>query len=213
MGDPRRRLRPWQSFLRFGDEDLLAFAALYEAYLMDKAFYYAQQAIEKYLKAVILKYRQRAGHSVSMRRTKKPRNPMLSHDLAKLVRLHREHEPGFRLPTTFRELDKITRWERTPRYPSQRRRFSSEDIELVERLVRHLRGTLRLRRDYWPLARGLAVTAELHRTEHDWNDEASFLHNITTRPWGRSAMALRRIFDDPDSIARFSPIVWRKPRS
>lgn len=199
----KRKLRAWQKFLIAADEDLLAFAAVYEAHLMEKAYFFAQQAIEKYLKALILKGRQRAGMSVKSR-------AMHTHKIEVLLTWCRQLDPNFTLPATKSARLRITRLATITRYPSRGRRFSSAEVPLFERLVGHIRGALKLRRDYYPLARGLDITLELSKTKHDWNDEARFFHNFAARPWGKGAMALRRIFANPDSIASYSPIIWKK---
>ena len=38
----KRRLKPWQRFIKLGDQDLLAFALLYQSHMIDRAYYHAQ---------------------------------------------------------------------------------------------------------------------------------------------------------------------------
>jgi hypothetical protein len=208
----RRRLRPWQRFLVLADEDLLAFAVLYESKMMGRAFYCAQQAVEKYLKALILKKRQKAKQSTaiykSRDRKKRPRNAWLfGHELAPLLTECRRLEPYYRIPANRKQLRRISSFETMARYPSRKWRFSSTDVDLVARLAHRIRGDLRVRDDYYPLAKGLMITKEFAAEERTCEQEAAFLHNmIVQTPWGPSALALRRLWlrvgRDPHSLVR-----------
>lgn len=195
----RRQLRPWQRFLILADEDLLAFALLYEGRSMGRAYYFAGQAVEKYLKALVLKERQRRKESVAI---SKKKNPWLfTHNLRRYAEMCREVDPKFYgAKSTKRDLRRIRKFDMLARYPARKWSFSSGEIPMIERFTRQIRRDLRLGRDYYPLAKGLNATRELAAAGYTLDEAHAYLRNLAVPPWATGALALRRLFDAPDSL-------------
>ena len=213
----RRRLKPWQRFLKLADEDLLAFAVLFQANMMDRACYCGQQAIEKYLKAYSLKIRQGRRLSLSIFKPSRPRkkkgpkrptkNPWLfDHDLGRLLEEHRKIEPSYQLPASVKVLARITTFEVIARYPARRWGFSSDDAVDIAKIAAKIRSDLRIRDDYYPLQKGLKTTAGYDPSSPDPIAIKKFLGNLLSQnPWTASALALRDLwwrlgFGSPDSM-------------
>jgi hypothetical protein len=81
---------------------------------------------------------------------------------------------------------------------------------MVERVARQVRRDLRLRDDYYPLAKGLNATREFAAAGYTRDEAAAFLQNLAVPSWSTGALALRRVFADPESL--ISPDQHWRPR-
>ena len=157
-----KRTRPplWGNFVARADEDLLAFGLLLEGNLSALAFYHSTQAIEKYLKALVLALLDPIG-AVETPFTQKW---LKTHDLVKLAQPCTKADSFYGQADTHAHLKRFSEFDQVSRYPWTNQDlgngFSSEDISVVGEICQHLRKDLPIACDNYEL--GMRVRGYFH---------------------------------------------------
>ena len=185
-----KRFHPrWGNYVFDGDKDMLAFGVLWENQLIAKAYYHTVQAIEKYLKALVLSVSDPAG-TIDPTTVKGIRTH-------KLVDLAAEcgSDPFYSDPTTTIILDRLSRYDQATRYSLVNNPvlagFSTADLPVIVALIKKIRMDLPLALDDYPL--GVEVRGFLDVSQRD----ESWVH------WSHSAVAsLLRVIPDLRDFVR-----------
>ena len=183
----------WGNFIFYADHDLLSFAVLYQNGLMVPAMYHGTQAIEKYLKALVLSILDPDG------RTETPSNNqwLKTHNLVELAERCSTHNPYYTSPEVVNNLQRFTEYDQAARYPWVNRKhgngFSSAEIPILEDIIFHLRNDIPIQRDDYPL--GIFV-----RGYHHGCPEALVNDTLSNRQ--RVVLALRNIFRNLEGLIR-----------
>jgi HEPN domain-containing protein len=150
----------WGNFVAYADNDLLAFGLLIRGGLMPLGFYHGIQAIEKYLKALVLSILDPAG----TRETPQTQRWLRTHDLEKLATECGETYAFYSEPNVAANLRRFTEFDQATRYPWVNRNlgngFSGEDISVIAELCKRLRNDLPITIDNYKL--GMEVRGYFH---------------------------------------------------
>jgi hypothetical protein len=199
--DEAKALPLWRQYVVNADDDVLAFAVLYEGRLMKHAFYFGTQAIEKYLKALALSIIEREGGDTSPKA-----NPWLTnHPLVSLANHCAKVRPFYTELETRRILNRFSEYDITARYPRPKWKFTTEDRPILERLLREIRKDLPIELDVFPLALALVYTRGVPTDTFLPAGAVEVMRNMMTRTWAPGGLALRRVFDDPESLLHKTP--------
>lgn len=141
----------WGNFVAYADVDLLAFGLLVHSGLMVPGFYHGVQAIEKYLKALVLSTLDSEG----TQETPQTRKWLLTHDLEKLATKCSNTHDFYSKSNATSDLRRLTEFDQATRYPWVNRSlgngFTSEDILVIAGLCKQLRNDLPIVMDNYKL--------------------------------------------------------------
>jgi hypothetical protein len=152
---------PWGSLVEHADYDLLAFAVLLQSGLLKASFYHAVQALEKYLKALVISI-----VAPTARTSSHPphRKLLISHDLVGLAQVCGGVYPYYRQTDVQNALSKFAEFDQPTRYPwiekALSNGFTTADIPLFSELFLRLRNDLPIVRDDYPL--GMSIRGHHH---------------------------------------------------
>lgn len=162
----RREDRPfhpplWGNFVYYADHDLLSMGVLAKAHLFEPSLFHAGQALEKYLKALILADKDPMG----ARETAETQPWIQQHDLARLARRGLARFPHYSdfIPDPF---NRIASFNTAMRYPWRDAKGSAsfsveKEIRLAGGIIERLRNDLPIQVDDYPL--GIALRGRFHR--------------------------------------------------
>ena len=147
------RVRPplWGNFITHADEDLLALGLLMRGGLHTLAFYHGVQAIEKYLKALVLSILDPAG----AKETSLTQRWLKTHDLEILANECKDAFPFYGESGVLDNLKRFTEFDKVGRTSVDQvlgNGFCSDDISIIGDLCKHLRCDLPITRDNYKLA-------------------------------------------------------------
>lgn len=150
----------WGNFIAHADDDLLAFGLLVRGGLMTLGFYHGVQAIEKYLKALVLSIIDPAGTHA----TPKTQKWGGTHNLEKLAGQCQTKFPYYAEPGVIANLKRFTEFNEATRYPWVEQKlgngFSGEDITVIGEMCKRLRQDLPISVDNYKL--GMEVRGYFH---------------------------------------------------
>lgn len=183
----------WGNFVAHADEDLLAFGLLIEVNLGALAFYHSTQAIEKYLKALVLALLDPIGAV----ETPLIQKELITHDLVKLAERCTKADSYYGQPDTHAHLKRFSEFDQVSRYPWTNQDlgngFSSDDIPIVGKICQHLRNDLPITCDNYVL--GMRVRGYFHgdrtRIYPAWDHQSD-----------EAVQALRRVLPNIDEFVR-----------
>ena len=156
------KVRPplWGNFVAYADDDLLAFGLLIRGGLLPLGFYHGVQAIEKYLKALVLSIMDPTG----TQETPQTQPWLRTHDLEKLAVRCRKSFPDYGEPGVIANLKRFGEFDQATRYPwvdlALGNGFSSGDIPVIGDLCKRLRNDLPITLDNYKL--GIEVRGYFH---------------------------------------------------
>jgi hypothetical protein len=156
------RSPPWGSLVGYADYDLLAFAVLRQSGLLKVSFYHAAQALEKYLKALVISI-----VAPTARTSSHPpyRKLLISHDLVGLAQICGGVYPYYTNTDVHNALSKFAGFDQATRYPwitkTMSNGFTTADIPLFSELFLHLRSDLPIVRDDYIL--GMSIRGHHHK--------------------------------------------------
>ena len=158
----------WGNFIGHADEDLIAAAILDTAGCWEAAYYHAQQAVEKYLKALAMAIADPDGTS-NYDHHKSWCEGRSGHDLVKLASRCSDADHYYAQPETSALLAKVQEWATATRYPwveTQHYGKAPVDLRMIENVVARIRGRdLPIRRDDYKL--GVIVRGHHHLPPHE----------------------------------------------
>lgn len=181
----------------YADEDVLAFAILFEAELLPHAFYSAGQALEKYLKAIALERLAQGGKDATF---KTNAGWLTEHPLVALAKRCEDSVDVYTDRDTRKTLKRFSKFDLTARYPMLEWRFSTEDLPVFENLLHQIRGRLPLNGVRTILAKALQDTAGVSTQVFLEPFTKRILTDLTTRTWAAGGLAARRVFAEPDAL-------------
>jgi hypothetical protein len=190
----------WGNFIGHADDDLIAAALLHSADCFELPYYHAQQAIEKYMKALAIAIVDPDGTS-SYDQHRRWCEGRAGHDLVKLASRCAAANPFYTEPATTALLEKVQEWGTCTRYPwveTEHYGKSGDDLPVIENVVLHLRGIDLpiVRDDYWL---GMIV-----RGRHHLHPEAT---PFTAEPWlsrrRHQLDALNAVFRNVSALVRW----------
>ncbi len=152
----------WNDLLTHADQELMAFALLYNGDLVLPSLFHAGQAIEKYLKALAVSVDE-ADES-----TADPEGPpwLQTYDVGYLVQRCGAVFPGYKDPEVLESLYRFNTLEQVSRFPwmtgARKNPFSKKDIAAYFDIVKSLRNDVPIDEDDFPLA--LLIRGYRHRT-------------------------------------------------
>lgn len=160
----------WGNFIAHADEDLLAFGLLVRGGLVPLGFYHGVQAIEKYLKALVLSVIDPAGTDA----TPQTQNWLVTHKLEKLAARCQPNFPYYCEPGLTANLKRFAEFDQATRYPWTPQNlgngFCTEDIPVIGDLCKRLRNDLPINVDNYTL--GMEVRGYFHgdrsRPDRSW---------------------------------------------
>jgi HEPN domain-containing protein len=185
----------WGELVGHADDDVIAFAVLWVNLVWTAAFYHAQQAIEKYLKALILSMADPEG------KTTLPRK-YWNHKLLELAEECAKTFPYYAEPATKKKLRFFAELDQALRYPwvkrcETRSSLSVEALRWFEELVHHLRNDIPIGLDDYMLA--MLVRGYFHRNpSREFPQPKEMLALFTP-----SVDALRATFSDLNGLVRW----------
>ncbi len=190
----------WGNFIGHADIDLIAAAVLYVNDCWEPAHYHAQQAVEKYIKALAIAIADPDGTS-TYEEHKSWCEGWAGHDLVKLATRCGVADPYYTEPATTAVLEKVQEWSTATRYPwveTEHYRKSMYDLREIEPIVRQVRGVdlPLVRDDYWL---SIVVRGRHHLPPHEpvlnrggWQDVRK-----------RQLDALNAVFSDVRAFVRW----------
>lgn len=150
----------WGNFIAHADDDLLAFGLLIRGGLLPLGFYHGAQAIEKYLKALVLSIIDPAG----TQETPQTKPWLRTHDLEKLAVRCQQKFSHYADQAVIANLKRFAEFDQATRYPWVPRTlgngFCSEDIPVIGELCKQLRNDLPISVDNYKL--GMEVRGYFH---------------------------------------------------
>jgi len=183
----------WGNFVAHGDEDLLAFGLLRRGNLNALAFYHSTQAIEKYLKALVLALLDPMGAV----ETPLTQRWLKIHDLVKLAEPCTKADSFYGQPDTRAHLKRFSEFDQVSRYPwtnqDMGNGFSSEDIPVVGEICQHLRKDLPIKCDNYEL--GMEVRGYFH-------GDRTKIHPAWDRHSHEAVQALRSVLPNIEEFVR-----------
>ena len=184
----------WGNFVGYADWDLLSFAWLYEGGLRVPSYYHATQAVEKYLKALVLSVLDPDG----VTETPLSQKWITIHNLDKLAMDCAAQFPFYGQADIQAHLKRFSEFDQAARYPWTEQTlgngFTSSDVPLLCDFVRRLRTDLPIEVDDY-------ILGMLLRGHHQGHPETSANLRSLAEFEGCVA-ALRRVFPDVDTIVR-----------
>lgn len=150
----------WGNFLAHADEDLLAFGLLIRNGMLRPGFYHGVQAIEKYLKSLVLSILDPTGteETPSMRRS------IATHKLDELAAMCQATFPHYGESSVIHDLKRFTEFDQATRYPWAKQvmgnGFCSVDTPVIGELCKRLRNDLPITLDNYKL--GMEVRGYYH---------------------------------------------------
>lgn len=183
-----RKAPLWGNFVYYADHDLLSFGLLTVYGLMLPAMYHGTQALEKYLKALVLSIIDPSGSTETAEN-----NPWLkTHDLVELANKCGQIYPYYTQTDVLDHLRRFTEFDQDTRYPWVNRKFgngySSNDTLIFEEIISHLRCDLPIIVDDYML--GIAL-----RGSHHKHPDAPLDIGLQF-----AAGALRKVFKNADNL-------------
>lgn len=195
----------WGNFVGHADEDLLAFAVLYDHFLWPPAFYHAVQAIEKYLKALALSIDDSEGRSATALNTKWIKRD--GHSLLNLGQRCASKYPYYGENATLQKLRHFAEFDQALRYPWVDRQHGnglcSDDAHDFEELVFRLRTDIPIVVDDYLL--GMVVRGHHHQSPE--------LSPPLLSLFADAIRALRTIFTDVNRLVRWPDNPPAAPRT
>jgi HEPN domain-containing protein len=192
-----KRMPKWGLFIGHADDDLIAFAVLWANAPLSRApFFHAQQAIEKYLKALVLSIGDPLGENLTPINT-----PWIKrHDLMALAERCAPEFPYYGDAATIEKLRFFNELNQGLRYPWVARNGGSLSVKKVhwlEELVHHLRNDVPIVLDNYMLA--MLVRGYFHQ-----DPSVRFPQSEEVLPlYAPSIAALRATFDDLEGLVRW----------
>lgn len=157
-------------------------------------FYHATQAVEKYLKALILSIVDPAGVS----ETALNNRYLWTHKLEALAKQCSHQYPFYGQADILARLKRFSEFDQAARYPWIERKlgngFQSTDVPLFWEIIQHLRTDIPIKVDDY-------ILAMLVRGHHHGRPDAS-ANAYMLAQLGQGLAALRHMFPDVDKIVR-----------
>ncbi len=184
----------WGNFVSYADEDILSIGMLCGGGLYLPAFYHATQAVEKYLKALILSIIDPNETELILEKYKF----LKTHNLLKLASRCESRYMYYADQKTIGNLIKFSEYDQATRYPWVKRQhgngFSSSDFAIFEEILIELRSDIPIDIDDYKL--GIAVRG-YHFASPDKNENLN-------GPQIKDAVGnLRKIFIKLDQFVRW----------
>jgi hypothetical protein len=181
----------WGNFIFYADNDLLAFGLLVRGGQLPLGLYHGVQAIEKYLKALVLSIIDPCGNQ----ETPQTQQWIRTHDLEKLAKCCMQKFPHYSDPAVIANLKRFGEFDQATRYPWVNRSlgngFSPEDIPVIGNMCRQLRNDLPIILDDYPL--GMVERGYYHC------DRSHALSPLECR---EAVEALRKVLPNLDEFVR-----------
>jgi HEPN domain-containing protein len=161
-GNMSPAIRPplWGNFIAYADQDLLAFGLLIQGGLLVPACYHGVQAIEKYLKALVLSILDPTGTT----ETPITRPTLKNHGLQTLAKQCNETDTYYNQSDVIANLKRFEEFDQATRYPWVDQKlgngFSSEDVQIISEMCKQLRTRLPIALDNYKL--GIEVRGYFH---------------------------------------------------
>jgi HEPN domain-containing protein len=150
----------WGNFIAYADDDLLAFGVLIHGGLYVPAYYHGVQAIEKYLKALVLSILDPSGTI----QTPITQPWLRTHNLEKLAIQCKDTHTYYTQSDAIANLRRLTEFDQGTRYPWADQilgnGFSGEDVQIISDMCKRLRNDLPIQRDDYKL--GIEVRGYFH---------------------------------------------------
>jgi hypothetical protein len=195
----KTRAPVWGNLVAHADEDLIASAILFVTRVRLQGFYHAQQAVEKYLKALALSIIDPTHQMTGVARETWLKKA--GHKLAPLARRCSSVNQYYALPETIAHLERFSEFDQAARYQFVVQKygngFSSAETSVLQDLVLHLRNDIPIVLDDYLL--GMTVRGFFHhhpdrRSDTDPGNEANRLTHLA---------ALKATFCDVEKMVRW----------
>ena len=185
----------WGNYVRYGDDDVLAFAWLFLGGLHVTAYYHATQAMEKYLKALALSIIDPVGatHPIPLHS-----RWLKDHNLPRLAERCKHQFPYYGESGVRAALERFTEFDQVARYPwveqTHGNGFTSADVPLIRELLIHMRTDIPITTDDYPLGMFLRGHHH-HHPEHTVNPNLAAFQ-------APAIAAVRRVIPNADEMVR-----------
>jgi len=183
----------WGNFVDHADEDFLAFGILSVNGLVRQASYHGTQAIEKYLKALILSIIDPQGSFA----TPLTELWVKTHNLQTLSNRCVSINPFYSSQSTLESLERLSEFDQAARYPWVEQKygngFSDSDIPIFGELIRQIRTDLPIHKDDYQL--GMEVRGHFHLSKNPDHTRDFYPHH--------GVEALRSLFPNINDFVRW----------
>lgn len=185
----------WGNFVRYADNDVLAFAVLFQSGLRVAGYYHGTQAIEKYLKALALVI-DPSGISASGVVARWLR----THDLSQLAERCEAKYPFYGQTRIKAKLKQFSEFDQCARYPWVEQKYgngfdSGEFLPTFWELTRQLRNDIPMPVDNYPLGIGIR--------EHYYRQANQEINQYLLQDLKEGVTALRSLFPGVNNLVRW----------
>jgi hypothetical protein len=185
----------WGNFVGHGDEDLLAFAWLFQGCLLLQSYYHAGQAMEKYLKGLALSIEDPGGTAHPYPTHKRW---LTDHNLARLGQRCAAKFPYYGTIAVQSTLQRFSEFDQATRYPWVERKlgngFTTADVPVMVNLLHRLRNDV-------PLVLDDYVLGMLVRGHHQFNPQIPVNIHMA-QMYAPAFAAARTLFPNIETMVR-----------